>query len=162
MRKGDGVGILTLQRRAIHEVGRANYPAEILHVWCPPIAPANLPAAGARFEARITPEESILVAEVDRRLAGFGVVAPACNELRAIYVNPDFMRRGVGAALLRELERIAREGKANWLTLDSSLIAERFYLRHGYREIERGLHTFSSGATMACVKMKKELAREIE
>src|SRR5581483_9318722 len=74
MRKGDGVGILTLQRRAIHEVGRASYPAEILHVWCPPIAPANLPAAGARFEARITPEESILVAEVDRRLAGFGVV----------------------------------------------------------------------------------------
>jgi putative acetyltransferase len=67
-------------------------------------------------------------------------------------VSPDFKRHGVGKAILRELERIARERSVPYLQMDSSFTAEPFYLANGYRTIERGFHTLRNGETMACVK----------
>jgi hypothetical protein len=57
-------------------------------------------------------------------------------------------------ALLTEVEKRAFT-VAEFLTCDASLNAERFYKAHGYTEELRTDHMLSSGATMACIRMKK-------
>jgi putative acetyltransferase len=157
-RKGDGVAILTVHRRAIHEIACADYPPEILDAWGAPIPENELVQNGADFERKLADGDIALVAEVDGVIAGFGEITPAKRLLLAIYVSPDFKRRGVGRAILRELERIAGEGAVPYLQMDSSLTAESFYLANGYTTLERGFHTLRNGGAMACVKMKKDLA----
>ena len=47
--------------------------------------------------------------EIDGRIVGIGALVLAKSELRACYVAPQTARRGVGSALMHELERIARD-----------------------------------------------------
>jgi len=157
-RAGEGGEILTIHRRAVHEAGRADYGPEILQAWSPMSAPEEIAARAARFDRKIERGEIIVVAEVDGAIAGFGELVPAENMLLALYVNPDNMRRGVGAAILLELERLAREQGLNWLGLNSSLTAERFYKKNGYRVIEPGSHSLGNNLWMPCVKMRKDFS----
>jgi len=157
-RKGEGAAILTVHRRAIHEIARADYPQEVLDAWGTPISDADLTQKGADFDRKVENGEIVIVAEINGCIAGFGEIIPAKCELLAVYVSPDFKRRGVGRAILCELERIAGERSVPYLQMDSSLTAEPFYLANGYRTVERGFHTLRNGQTMACVKMRKDLA----
>jgi putative acetyltransferase len=103
------------------------------------------------------PNETTVVAEMDGKIVGFGTIVESNNELRALYVSANFGRQGVGSALLRELEKLAKERGCGELHLDSSLTAAPFYANHGYEETGQGEHTLSSGNKMACVKMRKAL-----
>jgi putative acetyltransferase len=40
-------------------------------------------------------------------IVGIGELRVATSELRACYVSPDATRKGVGSAIIREIERIA-------------------------------------------------------
>jgi ribosomal protein S18 acetylase RimI-like enzyme len=73
------------------------------------------------------------VAVIGDDIAGFYCVRPhpAAWELDALWVSPDFMRRGVGRALLEHALDTAREGGATELTIDADPNAERFYLACG-------------------------------
>ncbi len=157
-RKGEGAAILTVHRRAIHEIACADYLQEVLDAWGAPIPETDLAQKGDDFDGKIERGEIVLVAEINGSIAGFGEIIPAECELLAVYVSPDFKRHGVGKAILSKLERIARERSVPYLQMDSSLTAEPFYLANGYRTIERGFHTLRNGKTMACVKMRKDLA----
>ena len=156
-RKADGAAILTVHRRAIHEIACADYPQEILDAWGPPILAADLPREGADFDRKMERREIVLVAEINDVIAGFGQVVPSNCELRAVFVSPDFQRRGVGTSILRALERIATDNSVPYLQLDSSLTAAPFYSANGYAIVEKGTHTLRNGATMSCVKMRKDL-----
>ena len=103
------------------------------------------------------PNETTVVADLDGKIAGFGVIIESNNELRAVYVSAEFGNQGIGSALLRELERLAKERGCRELNMNSSLTAAPFYLRHGYVELGRADHTLSTGEKMACVKMRKAL-----
>ena len=98
-----------------------------------------------------------LVAEIDCRLVGIGCIVAEQNELRACYVAPSASRRGVGSALLREIERAAREQGSTFLEVESSLTAEPFYSSNGYIVRERGEHVLRNGRRMACIKMRKSI-----
>ena len=98
-----------------------------------------------------------LGAILDGAVIGVGAVIPARRELRACYVRPEAARKGVGSAIVQAIEHVAHEHNAGFLELDSSLNAEPFYARMGYRVLERGTHILSSGCAMACVRMRKDL-----
>ena len=53
-----------------------------------------------------------------------------------LYVDPDLTRAGIGAALLAVAKRERPDGLRLW-TFVSNRDAQRFYLRHGFREVER-------------------------
>ena len=108
-----------------------------------------------RTEAR----NSGVVAEVNsEELAGIGAVVIGNSELRACYVSPPFVRRGVGQAIVSELEQLAREHGLNRLQLESSVTAEPFYAALGYRVEARGEHALASDVPMAAVRMVKRFA----
>ena len=74
-----------------------------------------------------------------------------------MYVSPEGARRGCGSALVREIERIARDNEVARLTLHASLNAERFYLGCGYVALERTEVALANGHRMAVVRMGKDL-----
>ena len=97
-----------------------------------------------------------LVAEIDGDAVGIGAIVVGNSELRACYVAPAAVRRGVGSALVAEIERIAREHGLRHLHLESSTTAEPFYATLGYRVEGRGELLIAPGVPMAAVRMRKQ------
>jgi putative acetyltransferase len=149
----DARGILEVHYSAVHQTAAKDYPLEIRRAWSTPVTPERIDD----YLKNVLPNETTVVAEVNTRIAGFGVIIESNSELRAVYVAAEFGNQGVGSALLRELERLAKDRGCGELRMDSSLTAAPFYLRHGYEELGRADHTLSSGDKMACVKMRKAL-----
>jgi putative acetyltransferase len=72
-------------------------------------------------------------------------------------VEPEVARKGVGAALVREIERIAEESGLQKLELLASVNVESFYTFLGYQADRRTGLVLSTGVAMAAVKMAKTL-----
>lgn len=53
-----------------------------------------------------------------------------------LYVDPEATRRGIGAKLIGVAKRERPDGLRLW-TFVSNEGAQRFYLRHGFHEVER-------------------------
>lgn len=71
----------------------------------------------------------VFVAIVDTRIAGFYQVELGQPEstLHHLWVDPAFMRRGIGKALLYHASRLATDAGATCLLIDSDPHAETFY-----------------------------------
>jgi N-acetylglutamate synthase-like GNAT family acetyltransferase len=153
----DAAAIVQVHYDAVHVTASKDYDEAILKDW------SGLPDARIdRLQGQIisNPENtSMLVAEINGEIVGFGEIVSSTCELRAVYVSPIAARNGVGGALLNELEAIARKKGVLNLWLDSSLTAEPFYLSHGYLSDGRGEHHLQSGRKMICVKMHKCLTK---
>ena len=64
-----------------------------------------------------------------------------CCELESVHVRADRRSRGVGAAMLREAERLARSANCYRMQLTSRNVrvdAHRFYLANGYEATSQG------------------------
>lgn len=79
----------------------------------------------------------VVAADDAEGVVGFGCLVVDEPEVRAVYVHPDYDRRGVGSDLLAELEAEARDRGIDHLRLWASLNAVAFYERHGYEPVER-------------------------
>ncbi|TIN16400.1 MAG: GNAT family N-acetyltransferase, partial [Mesorhizobium sp.] len=60
--------------------------------------------------------------------------------VRSVFVDPEFQGRGVGSRLMLEIEEAARTNGATVLTVPSSVTAERFYFRLGFRALRDSFH----------------------
>lgn len=154
--EADAESIISVHQKAVHVTAASFYNESIVKDWSPLSFER---AIHMREKLRDNPENTIiLVIESDSVVAGFGEIAPQFEELRAVYVSPEFSRRGFGAALLRELENRARQAGLKKLWLDSSLNAQEFYRSNGYQVDGPGTHKLNSGQVMACIKMSKTLS----
>ena len=79
-----------------------------------------------------------------------GVLVVATNELRVCYVSPTAICKGVGSAIIREIERIALENGLTFLQMNSSLTAAPFYKALAYEVLGYGEHVLRLGHRMAC------------
>jgi GNAT superfamily N-acetyltransferase len=153
MRSEDARRFLEIQRESVRGIAARDYPSAVIEAWAPlPVTDE----AVARFLSNAD-HEIRLIAELDGRSAGIGALVLSNSELRACYVVPSAVRRGVGTAIVAEIERIARQYGLVYLQLESSLSAERFYTALGYRVKERGELTLASGVPMAAITMRKQL-----
>lgn len=108
--------------------------------------------------ALINPDGEVRVkAVVGHLMVGIGAVVPRLRELRACYVLPQWIRSGVGRAIVGELESIARAEGALFLIAQSSLTALSFYQSLGFVTIGQSDHFLSSGMPMAAVTLRKKL-----
>jgi GNAT superfamily N-acetyltransferase len=70
--------------------------------------------------------------------AGLRLLPGSTAEIKRVYVAPPARGRGLGARLVRELERLAREHARTTLRLDTRrdlVEARRLYARLGYQEV---------------------------
>lgn len=92
----------------------------------------------------------VLVAELDGQVVGFGQLlvfrhvqhaGGRCAEVESLHVAASYRSRGVGGALLGEMERRAADLGCYRIQLTSNLErpdAHRFYEDHGYVASHRG------------------------
>ena len=155
MRSEDARRFLEIQRESVRGIAARDYPTAVIEAWAP------LPITDKVVERFLVnrDDEMRLIAEIDGQAVGIGAVVPGSSELRACYVLPGAARRGVGAAIIAEIERIAREHKLEYLRLESSLTAEPFYAALGYRVEARGELMIAPGVPMAAITMSKRLAK---
>jgi putative acetyltransferase len=153
-RAEDAEGIVRVHFAAVHNTAAPFYPDEVIQNWSRPVSEERV--QGMR-QVIAQSEEIVVVARVDDAIAGFGSIVPANNELRAVYVHPDYGAQGIGGAILSTLEEIARAKGMPLLEMSASVNAESFYRKHGFQVIERTSHQLSSGHQMACVRMRKVL-----
>lgn len=153
MRPDDARAFLEVHHAAVRAIAARDYPSDVIEAWAPlPVTEAAVERVRANED-----DEYRLIAEIDGQVVGIGALVISSGELRACYVTPKVGRSGVGTALVREIERVARERGLTFLEVDSSITAEPFYTLLGYEAVEYGQHTLNSGQRMACVKMRKEL-----
>ena len=143
---------LDIHTRSVRGLAASYYPPDVIEAWVVPVTEEYI-----RAFIKNPDNEIRLVAERDGTLVGLGCLVVQNAELRACYVAPDAARKGVGSALVREIERIAREHGLNHLHLDASVNAEPFYAALGYEVVERGEHVWPSGQRMEAVTMRKTL-----
>lgn len=79
----------------------------------------------------------LLVAKVDNRTVGFGVIdTPASEQIKQLYVARAYQKKGIGGQILRELETIAMRAGLVAVMLHASPQAVDFYRRAGYTVVE--------------------------
>jgi putative acetyltransferase len=148
----DAEAIVRTHHEAVWNTAHNHYSPDVLEAWAVKLADTSYEQVRREI---LDADLVVLVAESASRVAGFGMIAPVDEELRAVYVDPTFGRQGVGAAILERLEQTARERGVTQLNLSASINAEAFYAKHAYEVVERTTLRLQSGCEMACVRMMK-------
>ena len=143
---------LEIHERAIRGLAVSHYSQADIEGWVVPATDENL-----RRLTRNADHEIRFLAEMHGNPVGIGALVLEKSELRAVYVSPEGARQGCGSALVREIERTARDNAVTRLTLCASLNAEPFYAALGYDVLERTEVVLSNGHPMAVVRMGKDL-----
>jgi putative acetyltransferase len=107
---------------------------------------ARLPWWRERWISKLVPNNSIIIAEHEGRMAGFVVIDARTGWLDQIVVEPALWGAGLAEALLSEAKRIAKGG----IALDvnqSNLRAVRFYERMGFQRTGEGVNSISGAPT---------------
>jgi GNAT superfamily N-acetyltransferase len=152
----DAPTIIDAHRDAVRGTPVGYYSREIIEEWGPI---ALSPERVQGFARAIASGQEVVVVAVEPSgsILGFGSIVPMNDELRAVYVRSKYGRKGIGRAILQRLEELARKAGLKELSMDASINAESFYNANGFVSDGFGEHTMSSGARMACVRMRKRL-----
>jgi GNAT superfamily N-acetyltransferase len=83
-------------------------------------------------------------------------------KVRAIFVHPDFARRGLGSLILAEVENAARQAGFHRFEMGSTLTGVPLYRLKGYVEVERIAVPLWNGDALPVVKMIKHDSRAVQ
>jgi GNAT superfamily N-acetyltransferase len=119
----DAVDLSGLIVRTIRISNAADYPAHLIDRICDNFSPDRI---ASRFASRIT----ILVVSATEII---GTASLDGRTVRSVFVDPDRQRDNVGRRLMTAIESMARDAGQNTLEVPSSLTAQGFYARLGYR-----------------------------
>lgn len=146
------------------------------------LTPEQVAASTAMMglDTRLIEDRTYVVAEIDGAIAGCGgwscratlyggdhsagrdarLLDPATEpaRVRAMYTNPDFVRRGVGRAVLAACEAGACEAGFHRVELMATLAGQPLYLAAGYAPIEAIFDT-NGAVPVPLVRMGKDLGR---
>ncbi len=117
-------------RSSVEELASEDYSADQCAAWA---ARADDSAFAKRLAAALT-----LMALVDGEPAGFASLKGA-ETIDMLYVDPAFARRGVGAALIDALVRLATARGAKTLASEVSDTARPLFERQGFQAQRRNL-----------------------
>ena len=96
-----------------------------------------------------------IVLEKDNRIIGTGTILG--DEIKRVFVDPEFQKRGFGKHVMRNLEAKAISLRINRVKLDASLPAKRFYDSLGYLTLETTFLEVDNGKRLDYYKMEKPL-----
>ena len=148
----DAESFLRTLHDSIRHVASADYPVEVIEGWAPEVSELNV------CHVLENPENEIrVIAELDGKVVRVGATVVEQNQLRACYVSPRGLRKGVGTAIVQKLEEIGRQRGVDQFELHATITAEPFYRHLGYTSEERITHRTSAGIEMDAVNMTKKL-----
>jgi GNAT superfamily N-acetyltransferase len=83
-------------------------------------------------------EQRAYLAIVDGRIVGTGSLDG--QTVSSVFVHPDYQGRGVGAKLMDAIETAANAQSGSALTLQSSVTAQAFYAKRGFRVVREAFY----------------------
>jgi putative acetyltransferase len=147
----DREGIWRVHTAAIRETCSSHYPPEQIEAW------AGLLSASSSYDQALAEHEMLVAVDAGGQVVGFGQLDVLRSEIEAIYVDPAASGRGVGRALLAQLEQLARERGLQALQLAATLNAVTFYEAAGYRRGQDAVHRLPDGRELPCIEMTRRL-----
>jgi putative acetyltransferase len=145
---GDAEQITPVHVASIRTLCAKDYTQEQIDAWAGWKSPE-------KYRDAMAAGEVFFVAEVEGRVIGFSVLFG--DEVKAVYVHPDQVGRGVGRRLLDAVEDEARSCGVAELKLTSTLTSVRFYESCGYAKGDLHQHPVSGGVMLPCVHFTKRL-----
>lgn len=110
---------------SVHEVACSHYSPQQLCAWSPGVYP------GAAWESRIENNQPF-VAEVNGIAIAYADIQPS-GYIDQFFVASQAVGKGVGAALMRQLEHWAIENGMRRIYANVSLSAQPFFTRCGFK-----------------------------
>jgi putative acetyltransferase len=101
--------------------------------------------------------DRVVVAEVSGAIAGFAAMGG--DRLNAIFVQPQYARRGIGQQLLSTLEREAIDLNFSKILVLASVTAYPFYRACGYQAIDRAALLVQPHVRLPCFRMEKTIKK---
>ena len=158
----DGMDVARVHVRSWQAAYCGLLPAEYLDALKPEDR-----AARYVFENPDTAKPWTIVADVDGFIAGFATTAPArdadaegCGELYALYVDPDYWGRGIGAGLMKAArERLVELGfrQATLWVMKGNVRAEHYYTIDGWEADGRERTEVMWGVTVNELRYRRRL-----
>jgi len=116
--------------RALRETNVADYTDAIIERISRSFGPHEV--------LQIIGKRKVFVATIEGRIVGTAGLDGSV--VRTVFVAPDVQARGVGKLLMAEVERAARDGGVSVPSVPSSITAEAFYARLGFKAIRDTYH----------------------
>jgi putative acetyltransferase len=117
----DANSVLQIRKKNLELSDKKDYPEHITQTMIKTLSNEKL------IEVSKKSNRIILVAVIDSKVVGSGCLVD--DNVRLMFVDPDFHHKGIGSELLRRIEKLAIEKGISKLYLKSSLPAEEFYAR---------------------------------
>lgn len=124
--------------RALRETNAKDYSPDVIAR----VAQSFSAPALANFMS----QRKVFVATIKRRIVGTASLDG--KVVRTVFVTPEMQGRGVGKLLMAIIERTAREDGVELLSLQSSVTAEQFYLKLGFKAVRDSYHGDERTITM--------------
>lgn len=146
----DAEAIMVVHRRSILGLGEPAYSPAETESWATGLKPEGYVRAmrerGEVFEVVC---------------AGDGVIVGFCstigNEIIALYVDPDWARRGIASTFLERAEARIAGGGHERVVIEAALSGLNFYLARGYEVEEEKLSKSRGGLMLKAARLRKTL-----
>jgi GNAT superfamily N-acetyltransferase len=152
-RADDAAALCDVHARAIRALPGPRPTAAQREAWMGRMRPESylepMPSR-VRIVAELGPPEST-------RIIGYAQLHVAEGTVEAVYVDPDFARRGVGRALALALEREARARGLPGLVVEATENSVPFYGALGFLAKAVDRHRLAPGVNLECAVMEKRL-----
>ena len=144
-RQGDGAAVFEITQLSVDGLAPQHYTPEQIAGWMGQRTPT--------FYEDLISRGNLVVAELEGRLVGF--VDAEAGEVTRLFILPDVAGAGLGKQLLAIGIAKARTGHAGPIKLESTINAEGFYRRHGFKPIGKGYFSHGLGGDpIAIVQME--------
>ncbi|MFZ5779004.1 MAG: GNAT family N-acetyltransferase [Pseudomonadota bacterium] len=155
--------IRAMQARSLRELGRGFYAAATIESYlrAPGTLDVDLIEEGHYFVARDRAGRILGSAGWSQRQPAYArhgsPLATGADRaiVRAVFVEPDCARQGIGTALMHHVERDSLAAGIELLTLSATLSGVPLYLRLGYRAGQPRTIVLSDGAGLDVLDMSK-------
>lgn len=148
-------------RPAIEHLHRASVRGLIVSYYSPAQVESFL--AGGTLDRGLIEAGTYYVAELGETLVGSGGWMPVEQDpdgpsrarIRAVFVHPEWTRRGIGRRLVTHAETAAARAGFTTFELDATLPGVPLYQSLGYRAVARSGHPTPDGTILPVVRMEK-------
>jgi N-acetylglutamate synthase-like GNAT family acetyltransferase len=124
-REDDAHEISAVILSALRETNAKDYTREIIERIEHSFGPSSV--------VELIGKRTVFVAAIGSRVVGTASLDGSI--VRTVFVAPDVQAQGIGKLLMAEIERTARARKIAKLAVPSSISAETFYVRLGFRAV---------------------------
>lgn len=139
--QADAINVSNVIRRSLALLNSKDYSDENIKFMVEHFSPQTVLDLAAKRE--------MFIAVVDSKIAGTGSLQN--GTIYSLFVDPDYVGKGIGTKLMNKLEETAKSNHIDVLKVPSSITAIGFYMRLGFVK-EKEVFSKKSGLTIHMTK----------